>query len=141
MARQKKVTKKERTAPLIIRFSNDDLWVRGEADRVEVGLSDYGQGKLGEIIGVELPEVGSAVERGEPFGELESVRTALELASPVTGTVVAVNTELTENPSLINEDPYHEGWLIEVTLKDEAELEELMEADEYEEFVESESDD
>jgi len=143
VARQKhkKEPKKEREAVLIIRFSDANLWVRGEADRVELGLSDPGQGRLGEIIAVELPEVGTAVERGEPFGELESVRTSLELPSPVTGTVVAVNAELTENPSLINEDPYHEGWLIEVALSDESELEELMGADDYEEFIEEDEDD
>lgn len=139
VARQKKEKKKERGgAALIIRFTDRDVWVRGEADRVEIGLSDHGQGKLGEIIAVELPEVGNVVEQGEPFGELESVRTALELISPITGTVLSVNADLTENPSLINEDPYHEGWLIEVAMRDESELEDLMSADEYEEFVESE---
>jgi glycine cleavage system H protein len=138
VARQKKEKKKERAVALILRFTDQDVWVRGESDRVEIGVSDHGQEKLGEIIAVELPEVGSVVEQGEPFGELESVRTALELLSPVTGTVVSVNADLTENPSLINEDPYHEGWLIEVALRDESELEDLMGADEYEEFVESE---
>ncbi len=138
VARQKhkKEPRKEREAAVIIRFSEENLWVRGEADRVEVGLSEPGQDRLGEIIAVDLPEVGTAVERDEPFGEIESVRTSLELPSPVTGTVVAVNAELTENPTLINEDPYHEGWLIEVALRDEAELEDLMGPDEYEEFVE-----
>ncbi|MBI4516989.1 MAG: glycine cleavage system protein GcvH [Deltaproteobacteria bacterium] len=125
---------------MILRFSEDDLWVRGESDRVEIGLSDHGQSKLGEIIAVELPEVGSAVECGEPFGELESVRTSLELDSPVTGTVVSVNAELMENANLINEDPYHEGWLIEVALRDESELEALLGADEYEELVETDRD-
>jgi glycine cleavage system H protein len=138
VARQKKEQKKERGTHLIIRFSDQDLWVRGELDHVQVGLSDHGQDKLGEIIAVELPEVGAAVERGEPFGELESVRTGLELVSPVTGTVKAVNADLTDNPGLINEDPYQDGWLIEVALSNEAELEELMGTDEYEEFVESE---
>jgi glycine cleavage system H protein len=141
VARHKREQKKERGPALIIRFSEDDLWVRGEADHMQVGLSDHGQEKLGEIIAVDLPEVGTPVERGEPFGELESVRTGLELISPVTGSVTAVNADLTDNPSLINEDPYHEGWLIEVALKDESELEELMGADEYEELVESNNDD
>ena len=141
VARQKKEQKKERGPTLILRFSDQDVWVRGETDRVEIGLSDHGQGKLGEIIAVELPEVGNVLEQGEPFGELESVRTALELISPVTGTVVSVNSDLTENPSLINEDPYHEGWLVEVAMRDESELEDLMGADEYEEFVESEEED
>lgn len=141
VARPKKEKKKERGPALIIRFSDEDLWVRGEADHVQVGLSDHGQGKLGEIIAVDLPEVGAAVERGEPFGELESVRTGLELICPVTGSVTAVNAELSDNPSLINEDPYHEGWLIEVALADELELEDLMGADEYEELIEGDEGD
>ena len=141
VARHKKETKKERGPALIIRFSDEDLWVRGEADHMQIGLSDHGQEKLGEIIAVDLPEVGNLVERGEPFGELESVRTGLELISPVTGSVTAVNAELTDNPSLINEDPYHEGWLIEVALKEESELDELMGADEYEELVEGDDGD
>src|SRR4030042_1007071 len=132
VGRQKKEEKKERAAALIIRFTDDDLWVRGEADHVQVGLWEHGQDSLGEVIAVELPEVGATVERGEPFGELESVRTGLELLSPVSGTVSAVNAELTENPALINEDPYHEGWLIEVALADESELEDLMGVDDYE---------
>lgn len=140
MARQKKQQKKDSGPALIIRFSEDDLWVRGEAIHMQVGLSDHGQDKLGEIIAVELPEVGNSVERGEPFGELESVRTGLELISPVTGSVTAVNAELSDNPSLVNEAPYHEGWLIEVALEDESELEELMGADEYEELIESDDD-
>jgi glycine cleavage system H protein len=141
VARQrKKEQKNDRSAALIIRFTDDDLWVRGEGGQVQLGVSEHGQDKLGEIIAVELPEVGTAVERGEPFGELESVRTGLDLISPVSGTVSAVNAELTDNASLINEDPYHEGWLIEVALSDEAELEDLMGVDEYEEFIESEAD-
>jgi glycine cleavage system H protein len=140
VARQKKESKAERASALIIRFSEDDLWVRGDGSRVEVGLSDHAQERLGEVIAVELPEVGTMVEQGEPFGDLESVRTGLELLSPITGSVVAVNAELTDNPSLINEDPYHEGWLIEVALRDESELEELMGADDYEEFIEGRND-
>ncbi len=140
VARQKKKEQaKDRGTALILRFTDDDLWVRGEADHVQVGLSDHGQSKLGEIIAVELPEVGTAMECGEPFGEIESVRTGLELIAPVTGTVSAVNAELTDNPGLINEDPYHEGWLVEVAVSDESELEQLMGVDEYEEFIDSES--
>jgi glycine cleavage system H protein len=140
VGRQKKERKKEHDTSLIIRFTDDDLWVRGEADHVQLGVSDHGQESLGEVFAVELPEVGTTVERGEPFGEVESVRTGLELISPVTGSVSAVNADLTENPTLINEDPYHEGWLIEVALADESELEELMGVDEYEEFIQSQGD-
>ncbi|MFN8644542.1 MAG: hypothetical protein U0802_23850 [Candidatus Binatia bacterium] len=81
------------------------------------------------------PDVGDSIEKGETFGELESVRTVLELISPVNGTVRAVNGDLEDHPSLANEDPYHEGWLIEIELDDEAELETLMATEEYEDYV------
>lgn len=112
--------------------------MRGDGERAQVGLSDYGQDELGEIIAAELPDVGDIVERGASFGELESVRTVQELIAPITGTVTAVNADLTDHPELVNEDPYHDGWLIEVKLDDESELEDLMAADEYEESVSNE---
>jgi glycine cleavage system H protein len=113
-------------------FSSDDLWVRVDAERGQIGISDFCQEKIGEVLGIELPDVGDSVEIGESFGQLESVRTLLELISPVSGTVVAVNGELDDHPSLANEDPYRDGWLIEVDLDDESELDELIGIDEYE---------
>lgn len=133
MAKQKK--KQEADSVTVLRFSNDHLWVRAEADRAQIGISDYGQDSIGELIAVELPDVGDSIEKGEPFGELESVRTVQELLAPVTGTVRAVNGELEDHPSIVNEDPYHEGWLIEIELSDEDELDELMASEEYEESV------
>lgn len=126
---------KESEVVTVLRFSDDHLWVRAEADRAQIGISDQGQDAIGEIIAVELPDVGDSVEKGETFGELESVRTVQELISPVNGTVRAVNGELEDQPTLANEDPYHEGWLIEIELDDESELEALMAAEEYEEYV------
>ena len=119
----------------MLRFSDDHLWVRAEADRAQIGISDQGQDAIGEIIAVELPDVGDTIEKGETFGELESVRTVQELISPVNGTVRAVNGDLEDHPSLANEDPYHEGWLIEIELDDENELESLMATEEYEDYV------
>lgn len=134
MPKQKK-QKREADPVTVLRFSDDHLWVRAEAERAQIGISDQGQDSIGEIIAVELPDVGDSIEKGEPFGELESVRTVRELVAPVNGTVRAVNGELEDHPSLANEDPYHEGWLIEVELADESELEDLMAAEDYEEFV------
>ncbi len=114
-------------------FTEEHLWVRVDGERAQIGLSEYGQDALGEIIAVELPNVGESLERGVSFGELESVRTLQELIAPVSGTVSAVNAELDDQPRLVNEDPYHDGWLIEVKLSDEAELEDLLAADDYEE--------
>jgi glycine cleavage system H protein len=133
VARQKK--KQEADPVTVLRFSNAHLWVRAEADRAQIGISDFGQDSIGELIAVELPDVGDSIERGEPFGELESVRTVQELIAPVTGTVRAVNGELEDHPAIANEDPYHEGWLIEIELADEGELEDLMASEEYEESV------
>jgi glycine cleavage system H protein len=130
-----KIRKKESEVATVLRFSEDHLWVRAEADRAQIGISDQGQDALGEVIGVELPDVGDSVEKGEVFGELESVRTVQELISPVNGTVRAVNGDLEDHPSLANEDPYHEGWLIEIELDDENELEALMATEEYEDYV------
>ena len=122
----------------VLRFSEDHLWVRAEGDGAEIGISDQGQSALGEIIAVELPDIGDRVERGESFGELESVRTIQELVAPISGTIRAVNGELEDHPSLANEDPYHEGWLIEIEVTDEDELDDLMATEEYEEFVSGE---
>jgi len=132
---KQKKQKRETDPVTVLRFSNDHLWVRAEAERAQIGISDQGQDTIGEVIAVELPDVGDSIERGEAFGELESVRTVQELIAPVSGTVRAVNGELEDHPSLANEDPYHEGWLVEIELTDESELEELMATEDYEEFV------
>lgn len=130
--------KKDADPVTVLRFSEDHLWVRAEGDGAEIGISDQGQSALGEIIAVELPDIGDRVERGESFGELESVRTIQELVAPISGTIRAVNAELENQPSLANEDPYHEGWLIEIEVTDEDELDDLMAVEEYEEFVSGE---
>jgi glycine cleavage system H protein len=118
-----------------LKFTEDHLWIRVEGKRAQVGISEYGQGELGEVIAVEMPEVGDEIERGEPFGEVESVRTVSELISPLTGTVTAINGELEDQPRIVNEDPLHEGWLVEIEMTDDSELEDLMDLDEYEEFA------
>jgi glycine cleavage system H protein len=132
--------KKEAAPVTVLRFTEDHLWVRVEAEGAQIGISEAGQDELGEIIAVELPDIGDAIEKGEPFGELESVRTVQQLVAPVTGTVRAVNGDLEDHPSLANEDPYHEGWLIEVEIEDEAELDDLMASEDYEEFLAGEGD-
>jgi glycine cleavage system H protein len=132
---KQKKQKRETDPVTVLRFTNDHLWVRAEAERAQIGISDQGQDTIGEVIAVELPDVGDSIERGEAFGELETVRTVQELVAPVSGTVRAVNGELEDHPSLANEDPYHEGWLVEIELADESELEELMATEDYEEFV------
>ncbi|HSD10991.1 MAG TPA: glycine cleavage system protein GcvH [Candidatus Binatia bacterium] len=121
-----------------LRFTRDHLWVRIDGRQARIGLSEHGQVTLGEIKAVELPEIGDAVERGEAFGELESLRTVAELFAPVSGTVTAINTDLEDSPSLVNDDPHHDGWLVEVDLSDPDELDELMSAEQYEALVDDE---
>ncbi|MCH8054680.1 MAG: glycine cleavage system protein GcvH [Deltaproteobacteria bacterium] len=118
-----------------LKVSEQHVWVRIENPHVFLGLTNFAQGELGQIITVDLPEMGDEVERGEPFAELESVATVSELIAPVSGTVLTVNADLEDHPSIINEDPYNEGWLIEVRLKDDSEVESLMDMDEYYHFA------
>ena len=118
-----------------LKVSEQHVWVRIEDQHVFLGLTNFAQGELGQIISVDLPEMGDEVERGEPFAELESVATVSELIAPVSGTVLTVNADLEDHPSIINEDPYNEGWLIEVRLKNDSEVESLMDMDEYYHFA------
>jgi len=125
-----------------LKFTPDHLWLRVEGTRAQLGISEHAQDELGEMIAVELPDVGDELEKGQSFGEVESVKTVNELIAPVSGQVVAINTELDDHPTILNEDPYHEGWLIEVELSDRAELDDpkLMDADEYDDFISGEDD-
>ena len=118
-----------------VKISEQHVWVGIEDQHVYLGLTNFVQSELGTVISVELPDVGDQIEEGEMFAELESVLTVHEVVSPVTGTVLAVNPNLEDHPAVINEDPYNEGWLIEVRLKDESELDSLMDMDEYYHFV------
>ena len=124
-----------------LKFTEDHLWVRVSGKRAQVGLSEYLQDELGEIIAVELPDIDDVLERGESFGEIESVKTVSDLIAPLSGTISATNAELEDQPALVNEDPYREGWLLEIELSDKSELEDLMDPDEYEDFTEGESGD
>jgi len=118
-----------------VKVSKQHVWVGVEDRHVHLGLTNYIQGALGSVLSVELPDVGDTIEEGEVFAEIESASTVHELVSPVTGRVMAVNPMLEDHPSIINEDPYSEGWLIEVRLKNEDELDSLMDMDEYYHFV------
>jgi glycine cleavage system H protein len=118
-----------------VKISAQHVWVGGEDRHVHLGLTNFVQAALGKVISVDLPDVGDPIEEGETFAEIESVSTVHEFVSPVSGKVLAVNPQLENNPSIINEDPYSEGWLLEVRLKNESELDALMGMDEYYHFV------
>jgi len=118
-----------------LKVSEHHVWIGIEDEHVFVGVTNYGQSELGRVISVDLPELGDKVEKGEAFAEVESSNTVAELIAPVSGTVIAVNPELESHPSIINEDPYNDGWLIEVKVKDISEVRSLMDMDEYYHFV------
>ena len=117
-------------------YNSDHDWVRVEGDVGACGITDYAQGELGDIVFLELPEVGDSVEQGQPYGTLEAVKTVSDLISPVSGEVTEVNTDLTEDASPVNTDPYGEGWMIEVRLRDPSEMAALLNAQAYGELVE-----
>ena len=118
-------------------YTKDHEWVRKEGDDVvKIGITDYAQSSLGDIVFVELPEVGTGMEITEPFGTLDAVKTATELFSPITGEVVEINETLQDDPSLVNQSPYGDGWMVQARVNDPAALEELMSPEAYEKFVE-----
>ncbi len=112
-------------------YTPQDEWVREDKDRVLIGVTDFAQQQLGDIVFVELPEVGSQIAKDEPYGVIESVKAVSDLFAPITGTVVAVNEELESTPEQINEDCYSDGWLIAVTPSHPDEMEGLLDAKAY----------
>lgn len=121
----------ELVLPEALRYSESHEWSRVEGDQVRVGISDYAQNQLGDIVFVELPEVGTLLEKGQEFGTVESVKAVAEVYAPLSGEVVAVNDALADAPELVNKDPYGEGWMMELSLKDPAEVDALMSRDDY----------
>jgi glycine cleavage system H protein len=124
--------------PEDLKYSNEHEWAKLENEGLVVGITDYAQESLGEIVYVELPEEGAQVSSSEPFGVVESTKAVSDLYSPVSGTVIEVNDTLLDNPELINEDPYEDGWMIRIAMSDKSELEKLMDAAEYATFIEEE---
>ncbi|KAB2334771.1 glycine cleavage system protein GcvH [Cytobacillus depressus] len=121
--------------PKELRYSEEHEWVKTEGEQVRIGITDFAQSELGDIVFVELPEEGDEVTAGEPFGSVESVKTVSELYSPVSGKVVAVNEDLSDNPEFVNESPYEKAWMVVVELSDSSELDKLMTAEQYEAMV------
>ena len=118
-----------------IRYTKDHEWAKLESDRVRVGISDYAQDQLGDIVFVELPQVGDIIEKGKEFGTVESVKAVAELYMPIAGEVLTTNTVLEDSPELVNKIPYNDGWMIEIKPSDPTELDELMAKDTYIEML------
>jgi len=122
-----------------LKYTKEHEWASIEGNSVTVGITDYAQDALGEIVYIELPGEGDEVTKDEPFGAVESTKSVSDLYAPVSGEVIEVNEMLLDSPEVINEDPYGEGWMIKVKMYDPAELDDLMDAEEYVEYIEKEA--
>ncbi len=116
-------------------YSQEHIWIRVEGNLATIGITDHAQEKLGEIISLDLPEDNSSVERDEPFGRIESAKASIELISPISGTVISVNEDITDDIGIINSDPHDTGWMIVVEIESPEELDDLLDTGEYQEFV------
>ena len=121
-----------------LKYTREHEWARVKGTRVTVGITDFAQDQLGDVVFVELPSVGDEVKKGEAFGVVESTKAVSDLFAPVSGKVVEVNDPLADAPETVNDDPYEEGWMIVVEIADPKELAELMDAPTYRKFVEEE---
>ncbi len=119
-----------------LRYSPDHEWIRLEGDRVRVGITDYAQDALGDVVFVQVPEAGAVVTAGQAFSEVESTKSVSDVYAPLAGTVVEVNTELADHPERLNDDPYGEGWICLIAPSDPAELERLLDAEAYRSLIE-----
>ena len=125
--------------PAELRYSTDHEWVRLEGALVRVGISDFAQDALGDVVYVELPEVGLKVSANSALGEIESTKSVSDVFAPVSGEVLEANDMLEDQPELVNEDPYGDGWICVIRPNDSSELEDLMDAERYDSFVADES--
>ncbi|WP_079526967.1 glycine cleavage system protein GcvH [Halobacillus hunanensis] len=122
--------------PKDLRYSEEHEWVKEEeGSKVRIGITDFAQSELGDIVFVELPEVGEEIEADEPFGSVESVKTVSELYAPLSGKVVEINEELEDSPEFVNESPYDKAWMIIIEPSESSEMEQLMSAEQYEEMI------
>ncbi|MGH3664510.1 MAG: glycine cleavage system protein GcvH [Egibacteraceae bacterium] len=123
--------------PTDLRYTEEHEWARGEGARVTVGITDYAQDQLGDVVYVDLPATGTRVEAGQPFGEVESTKSVSDLYAPLTGTIVERNESLESRPELVNSDPYGQGWMVVIEADDGEALGSLLSADDYAKLVES----
>ncbi len=124
--------------PADLKYMKSHEWARHEDDIVSIGVSDYAQAEIQDVVYVELPEVGTVLEQHRTFGVIESVKAAFDLYAPVSGEVIEINEELEDAPELVNEAPYGDGWMVKIRISDLGELEGLMSASEYQAMVETE---
>jgi len=121
--------------PTNLKYTKDHEWIRLEGDVAYIGITDYAQSELGEIIFVEVETIGETLNEGEVFGTVEAVKTVSEMFLPVDGEVLEFNDELTDKPELVNEDPYSKGWIIKIAVSDASQIDGLLSAEEYEKVI------
>ena len=122
--------------PAELRYSTDHEWIKVDGATVTLGITDFAQDALGDVVFVEAPDPGTAVEQGESFTEVESTKSVSDIYAPVSGTVVAFNTALEDQPELLNSDPYAEGWICTIEMSDPSQLDDLLDADGYRSLTE-----
>ncbi|KAE8726051.1 Glycine cleavage system H protein [Hibiscus syriacus] len=121
-----------------LKYADSHEWVKVSGNAATIGITDHAQDHLGDVVYVELPEVGAAVKQGDSFGAVESVKATSDVNSPVSGKVIEVNEELSNSPALVNSSPYENGWIIKVEMNDSGDLKNLMDSEEYSKFCEEE---
>ena len=121
--------------PSEFKYSKEHEWVKAEGNTATIGITEYAQGELGDIVFVELPDVDDEINEGDTFGSVESVKTVSELYAPVSGKIVETNDELEDSPEFVNESPYEKAWMVKVELSDESQLDELLSAEQYSEMI------
>lgn len=122
--------------PAELRYTEEHEWVKTEDGKVRIGITEFAQAELGDIVFVELPQIGDEIVANEPFGSVESVKTVSELYAPVSGKVVEINEELEDSPEFVNESPYEKAWMVVVEPSDASEIDQLLTADKYAELIE-----
>ena len=125
--------------PEDLNYTKDHEWVRTKGDKATIGITDHAQNQLGDVVYVELPKVGERFDAAEPFGSVESVKAVSEIYMPVTGSVLEVNEALNDSPELVNEAPYGDGWMIVVSLENPSQVDALLNAAEYEDYIKEEA--
>ena len=121
--------------PENLKYSKDHEWILVEGNNATIGITEFAQSELGEIVYVDVTCEGETIDKGEVFGSIEAVKTVSDLVMPVAGDVLEVNPQLEDAPELVNKDPYSDGWIIKITMKDEKDLEDLLDANAYKEFI------
>ena len=123
------------SSPTDLRYTRDHEWVRVDGDEATVGITQYAADQLGDIVFVELPDTGRELEEAKPFGVVESVKAVSDLFAPLTGSVTSTNDALAASPELVNSDPYGEGWMIKITVRDVSEIDDLLDGSAYDDLV------